>query len=81
MQVNNESLGEGGVDVRSSLHDLGEGLEQLGARAVLGDIAGSAGFESAARKHLLRMHAEDQHGQPRANLLHLLQDFQPASAA
>ena len=42
-----------------------EWLEKLIRRTLLGEIAGSAGFQRPQRILLFRMHAEDQHRQAR----------------
>ena len=80
-EVDDELLGEGGADVNPPFNNFVHGLRQLAPRAALRDVAVGSRLQGAPREQLLRVHAEDEHGEPGPELLYLFQHLQPVPSA
>ncbi|CAG9253475.1 hypothetical protein BDI4_380109 [Burkholderia diffusa] len=58
-----EAFGRRRAHVHAAGRDLGDGLDELGGRAVLRQVAGRAGLERARRVLRFRVHRQHQHAQ------------------
>ena len=60
--------------------DAADGVDEFLGGALLGQVAGGAGLEHAPGILILRMHAQDEHGQFRGVRLHQLEHVEAAGA-
>ena len=78
-EMRNQPFGQSRRHVTPPGDDLPDGADELGRRAVLGEVSGSAGLQRTNRKLIFRVHRQDKDADRRVLPPELFQDIQPVT--